>query len=277
MLPLASRRSLAGYEVLAGALGEHDDGTAALGDPAFEQRQQSVVAVEREADLGDQHEVGVVVGEGGVAGDEPGVAAHDLDDADAADGRLDLDAGGLDRLGGLGERRGEAEALADVRDVVVDRLGHADDADRQAPRARSRREMLWAPRIEPSPPMTMRMSMSSSTSRSTIAAGSWAPRDVPSTVPPRSLMRATDSGVSVHDVVAELGDQAGVAVLEADHVAYAVVGVELEHDRADDVVEAGAQSAAGDDADLGGGRVEEDLLSRAARLERRQVLERHAA
>src|SRR4029453_11189643 len=80
----------------------------------------------------DQDEVGVVVGERRIAGDEPGMTAHDLHDPDAADGGLDLNTCGLDRLGGLGERGGEAEALPDVRDVVVDRLGHADDADRQA-------------------------------------------------------------------------------------------------------------------------------------------------
>ncbi len=93
-----------------------------------------------------------------------------------------------------------------------------------------------------------------------------------------ALVDACDRlGGQRYDVVAELRDQPGVAVLEADHVAHAVVRVELEDDRADDVVEAGAEAAAGHDADLGRGWVEEDLVARAARLERRQLVERDSA
>ena len=55
---------------------------------------------------------------------------------------------------------------------------------------------LAAPAIEPSPPITNKMSICRASSSSTMRCGSWAPREVPSMVPPCSLMLLTSSGVS---------------------------------------------------------------------------------
>ena len=122
-------------QVLPGALGDHHDRVAALGHPLADVLQQAVRAVEREGHLGDQHDVRVAVGERGVAGDEAGVPAHQPDQPDAVRRRLRLHPRGPDRVAGQAERRLEAEALVDQRDVVVDGLGDADHGDPQAPLA----------------------------------------------------------------------------------------------------------------------------------------------
>ena len=58
-------------------------------------------------------------------------------------------------------------------------------------RSRSAAAMPAAPRIDPSPPITNRMLILRATSSSTMAYGSWAPRDEPRMVPPCSLMSCT--------------------------------------------------------------------------------------
>ncbi len=69
------------------------------------------------------------------------------------------------------------------------------------------------------------------------------------------------------------GVEAEVAVADAQHVADAVVLGELEVDRADDVVQPGAESAAGDDGGGGIEGVEVDAFARAG-LFKQQVLVR---
>ena len=65
-----------------------------------------------------------------------------------------------------------------------------------SPRRSRASEILAAPRIEPSPPITNSRSIPSAISRSTMASGSCAPREVPSIVPPCRLMPCTTAGVS---------------------------------------------------------------------------------
>jgi len=57
---------------------------------------------------------------------------------------------------------------------------------------------------------------------------------------------------------------------------HAVMERGLHHEAADHVVDAGAETAARDDADPHLGRLEEDLAAGAGRLEARQLGERHA-
>ena len=89
-------------------------------------------AVHVKVDLGQVDEVGAVAGpggQGGGAGQPASVAAHDLHDGDHA-GVIDVGiamhfhAGGGDELG----RGGKAGAVVGAVQVVVDGLGHADDA-----------------------------------------------------------------------------------------------------------------------------------------------------
>ena len=66
-----------------------------------------------------------------MSGDETGVAAHQLDQADAVAGTLGFGMGAGDDLAGLLDCGLEAEALENQRDVVVNRLGNADDGNLQ--------------------------------------------------------------------------------------------------------------------------------------------------
>jgi hypothetical protein len=63
------------------------------------------------------------------------------------------------------------------------------------PRSRTRSAIVIAPRSVPSPPITNKTPMLSRSRQSTIASGSWLPRDVPKIVPPSSAIRLTTSGV----------------------------------------------------------------------------------
>ena len=132
----------------------------AVPHPSVQRGQEPVRTVEPEGHLGDQHEVGLVVGQRGVAGDEAGVPPHQLDQPDPADPGLGLHHRGIDRLRGGAEGGDETEALPDEGDVVVDRLGDADDPDLQARVPAAAAAIPVAPRIDPSPPMTNRMSIS---------------------------------------------------------------------------------------------------------------------
>ena len=136
--------------------------------------EKAAGAVEGERHLRDQHVVGIGLGQCRVAGDEAGVTPHQLDEADAVGRGLGLDVGRADALGGLGERGLEAERLVDVGDVVVDRLGDADDRDSAPPLAGRRSAICIAPRSVPSPPITNRTSMFCRSRQSTIASGSCA-------------------------------------------------------------------------------------------------------
>ena len=95
---------------------------------------------------------------------------------------------------------------------------------------------------------TNRMPTPSCSSRSTIAAGSCGPRDDPRIVPPCSWMWLTTSGVSSSGGVPVPSHEALEAEAEPVDRPDAVVMVEAQHDRADHVVEARTQPAAGDDA-----------------------------
>ncbi len=217
-----------------------------------------------------------MAGERRVAGDEPGVPAHHLDQPDAVGRRACLGQRGLDRLGGPGERGLEPEALVEVRDVVVDRLRHPDDGQLQPRAAPPSTAIFAAPRSEPSPPITNRTEIPSLTSVSTISDGSWSPREVPRMVPPRLWMSATTSRDRRTGATSGAG-QAAEAVAEPDHVGDAVVVGQLEDQAADHVVQPGAQAAARHDPGPGPGRVEVDVLARAARLQARAGPRRRTA
>ena len=95
-----------------------------------------------------------------------------------------------------------------------------------------------------------------------------------------------DGAAVAVDVVDELGGQdqrrlglegeALVAVADAEDFAHAVVVVQFEEGGADDVVEAGAQAAAGDDGGTGLPRIEKDLLARTGLLEKGVGIDRFA-
>ena len=77
--------------------------------------------------LRNQDDVGAA-GHAAVQRNPAGVAAHHLDDHDAAM-RFGRRVQPIDRVGGEADRRVEAETARRADDVVVDRLRHADERD----------------------------------------------------------------------------------------------------------------------------------------------------
>ena len=92
---------------------------------ALADRLRHLVEVDR--DLGHEDHVGAA-GDAAHHGDPTRVAAHHLDDHDAVV-RLRRRVQPVDRLGGDEDRGVEAEGVVGAREVVVDRLRHADDRE----------------------------------------------------------------------------------------------------------------------------------------------------
>jgi hypothetical protein len=103
----------------------------AVDDAAVQGGEEALGAVEADGDFGDEDEIDLLRGDGGAGGDEAGVAAHELDEADAVGGALGLAVGAIEDGAGGFDGGEVAEGLADVLDVVVDGLGDADDGDGQ--------------------------------------------------------------------------------------------------------------------------------------------------
>jgi len=82
--------------------------------------------------LGDEDVVDAVFGEGGIRGDEPRVATHDLHQADAVGVPSRLTVSATHDADRLRKSRLEAEAFINVLEVVIDRLGDSDDTDPKA-------------------------------------------------------------------------------------------------------------------------------------------------
>ena len=116
-------------QVLSGPFGHDDQGVAPVEDPLSQGGQEPALAVQGEGDLGDQREVDLLAGQRRDGGDEARVAAHHLHQADAVDGAPGFDVGAAEDLVGLLDGRHQPERLLAIGDVVVDRLGDADDGD----------------------------------------------------------------------------------------------------------------------------------------------------
>lgn len=116
-------------EVLARAFSRDDDGVPAQFEAPFQRGEQAAVAVQLERRFGDEHEVGLTQGEGGLRRDESGLAAHELDDADAVGRAHGFHMRAADGFGGLVHGGVETKGLRHEIDVVVDGLGDADDGN----------------------------------------------------------------------------------------------------------------------------------------------------
>ena len=190
-----------------------------------------------------------VRGQGGGRGDVAGVSAHQLHQSDAVEGRLGFEVRTGDRAGGFVDSRRESERAFDVLDVVVDRLWHGDDGDRQAALPQSLLECPGSTKGSVAPDAEQDVAVVADQGIDHLIEVLGATRG--------AEHRAAATHGSDERVGRE-GDrrlgwnfrQAGVAVAEAEHVFAAVVVPQREHQRADDVVEAGADAAAGDDAGL---------------------------
>ncbi len=239
-------------EMLAGAFGNGDDGMLAFEDAVFEGGQEAVGSVEREIDFGHQAEVDFLAGEGGTSSDEAGVAAHEFHQADAVGGAFGFDMGTAHSLLRDLECGGEAERAINVFDVVVDGFWNADYGDLESTAGN-----FFADGV--------------GTALRAVAAD--AEQDVDALAVEeiddcRGVLRAARAGERSAAELVDFGNvgvgdgdrrEAGsgveteISIADAQYVADAVVMGELEVDGADDIVEAGAETAAGDD---GGGGVE---------------------
>ena len=264
-----------GDQVLAGSFRSHDHGMAAPFDSFEQVVEQTVRTVQLKGHLRDEHIVGVGLGERRVAGDEAGMAAHQLHEAHAVGRGLGLDMRRLDRLRRLTEGGLKAEALVDEGDVVVDRLGDTDDGDLAVTGGDRGGDLHRPPERAVTADHEQRIDIHSFEAVDDLL------RILPS---PRRAQDRAAILVDVADharrefdhVVGILRHEALVAVAEAVDLLHAVVKRELHDDAADHVVDARTEAAAGDDAHPHLGGVEEDLAPRAGRLESGELIERAA-
>ena len=158
-------------------------------DPLAEARPGARLRLRaRTAPRGSARSSASLIGQRRIAGDEPRMPAHQLDQPHAVRRRLRLDVRRRGSTRCARERGLEAEALVDEHDVVVDRLRDADDRDLRPALGDLLRRSACAPRSVPSPPITNSTLMLIRSRQSTISLGSCSPREVPRIVPPCSLM-----------------------------------------------------------------------------------------
>jgi hypothetical protein len=120
-------------QVLAGAFGDDDDRVVASSQALLEHVEHAAVAGQREGHFRDEAQVDVGPGQGGGGGDEAGVAAHQLHEADAVPGAARFGVRGADGAGGGLDGGGEPEAALDPIHVVVDRFGNANHRQSDPP------------------------------------------------------------------------------------------------------------------------------------------------
>ena len=119
------------HQVLTRAFGDDDHRVPPLQHAAVQIGQQPAFAFKFEWHLGNQREVHFLAGQGGARGDEAGVAAHQLHDADAVGHAVRFHVGAVDDFLGFLNRREVAEGTVHVLHIVVDCFRDADDRDRQ--------------------------------------------------------------------------------------------------------------------------------------------------
>ena len=230
--------------------------------PTLELVQKSVGPVELQSgDSGNQAEVRFSAGDRGGGGDEPGLATHELHQADAVQNRLRFDVGPVDRLFGLGHGGGETERAPAEVDVVVDRLGDADDRYRQAATGNLARNRMGS---------SLRAVAADAEQDVDLQTNQLVNRHVhllattrrPQHRPTRMVNRRHRLGRQIERRIARRG-QSTKAVANAQHALHPVVVHQLEDQRTNHVVQAGTQPAARHHRRRHLGRVEEQLTHRA--------------
>ena len=261
-----ARLGFAGDEVLARALRDDDDGVVLDGEAAFQSGEEAVRPVKREGFLGDEAEVHDGAGHGGVGGDEAGVAAHELDEADAVAAALGLHVGGLDD--GFRRRHGrlEAEGAAHEVEVVVDRLRDADDADRELAPLAFLRDVARRAEGAVAADAEEEVDVHAHEGLDDLARVLLAARGAENGAA-EGVDRVDGVGVEQERGEVLFGNEALVAVADAVDRLDAVVEREDLDDALDDVVQARAEAAGREDGGAAPGRVVEDLGVGAGLLE----------
>ena len=263
---VALHRSFSVEEVLPGAFGHDDDGVIPGNEPSLEMAQEPLIPFHVEGLFGDQDEIRITLGEGCRGGDVAGLTPHQFHEADAHGGAFGFHVGALDRLDGLGDGRVETETLLDEHQIVVDGLGDADHADLELSACNLVGDDLGG--LHGAVPADDEEEVDVHPLQGVDHFG-----DV-LVAPGRREDAAAeildvldDVRCELEEVVTVARDQALEAVLDADDVPDAVTEMELHDEGADDVVDPGAQTPAGDDGRLDLLRFEVDHVSRAGDFE----------
>ena len=228
-------------ELLAAALGDDDDRVRAVAKPSRERRQEAALAGEGERELRDQAEVRLAARDRRVRGDEPGVAPHQLDDADPVVRGERLGVRGVDGGPRVLDGGVEADRLVHERDVVIDGLGNGDDRDLRAA-ARDLVDDLGG--------RAQRAVAADGEQRVDRVALERVDERGATLVGPRHAQHGSTQPVHVTDDLGRerhrleaTGGHALEAVAKAEDRGDAVAVVQLEDDGADDVVRARAHAA----------------------------------
>jgi len=206
----------------------------------------------------------MVGGKRGDAGDEPGMAPHHLHHSDSVGRPLRLAMRSVQRLHRLRGRRHESEALVHPLEIVVDRLGHPDHPDGQLPAPDLIADLQRPPHGAVSPDHEQHVNPVTDQTVHHRLRG---------LRPARCSKDGSAALVDLGDEVRSefhlqpFRDQPAVAVLKPHYPLHAVVIARAHHDVADHIVEAGAQTAAGHDADRGPPGIEEQLAPRPGQFE----------
>mmetsp|Transcript_9312 Transcript_9312/g.29375 ORF Transcript_9312/g.29375 Transcript_9312/m.29375 type:complete len:368 (+) Transcript_9312:423-1526(+) len=236
--------ALLAQQVLARALGKHHDGVPLGVQHALQVREAAALAVQLNGHLGDEAQIGILAGQRGVRRDEACMAPHELHDADAVRSAGGFDLGGPDGGLRLFDGRVEAEGAVDEVDVVVDGFGDAGHAELQLVVARGKVQLLRSP-----------MGAVASDDVELVHPVALQPGEDAAAVEP-AARGAQHSAAFVVDALHRggrkqdgllAGCHAHVAVADAEHGGHAVEVVKRVDQFTHDVVDAGAEAAAGHD------------------------------
>ena len=260
-------------ELLTRALRDDDDRVRLVRGEALLQRgEEAAGPFERELRLGDEAEVDDGVRRRRRRRDEAGVAPHELDEADAVRRSLRLDVREADDVRGRRDGRLEAEGAADELEVVVNRLGDADDGDLEPPFRALLGEVARAAERSVAADAEEDVDVHPHERVNHLLDGLLATRRTKDRAALR-VDRVDDVGVEHDRLVAEARDQPRVAVADAvDRLDAVVEGEDLD-ETLDDVVETGAEAARRHDADARPRGVVENLGQGARAFEGRHVAE----
>ena len=260
-------------QVLPCPFSDDDQGMASSFDSFAEDVQETVFTFQGKLDLGNQREIDLLAGNGRAGSDETGVSAHDFDQSDSISCPTCFHVSTTEDFFRLVDCRDVAERPFAVTDVIVDGFGDTDHRDI---------EFSLADGFEKRKRATL----------SAVAA------DTENDVNPLfqkeighfirvllSARRAEDRAAIFVDSVDHLEgewnrgetdfwNEALVAIADSDDVFYAIVEVQFKKDGTNNVVQARAKAAAGDDSRFRLAWIEENLFPSTGLFEKGQLLRR---
>ena len=257
-----TRRRVRLQEILPGAFGDGNDRVGFCEHSLLQGKEERV---ERKRDFGNKREIHVLACDRGARRDEAGVATHEFHEPDPAGHAACFGVRAIEHARGLPDGAIESEGARDESDVVVDGLGDADDSERVAPAARFLVEIVRA---------ALRAVATDGEENVNATRDKVVHRDTGFYRAARGvedgasfLMNAMDElRRDLHRLDPFCGIEPAVTAAKAKHLSDTVAVVHFEKERADDVVEAGAQAATRHNARARLFRVEEKFRTRAGQL-----------